>query len=89
MWVESWRAARAAAEVARKATKTTSMILAYVRDVGEPQTPSSIASALPIPRERAKKVMQRMAKEGKLIRTEQDFTAGAGVGTKPRITTPL
>ena len=88
-WVERWRAERAAAEDARKSTKTSSMILAYVRDADEPQTPSSIALALPIPRERAKKAMQRMAKEGKLVRTDQGFTVETGVGTKSCITTPL
>jgi DNA-binding IclR family transcriptional regulator len=65
------------------------MILAYVRDSGRPHTPSSIASKLPIPRERAKKAMQRLAKKGELVRTGHGFTARAGVGTKCCITTPL
>jgi len=57
------------------------MILAFVRDAGVPQTPSSIASALPILRERTKKAMQRLAKDNRLVRTEHGFAAGAGVGT--------
>lgn len=88
-WVENWRAERAAADNARKATKTSSMILDYVRDSDEPQTPSSVAAALPIPRERAKKAMHRMAKDSKLVRTEQGYMVGTGVGTKSCITTPL
>lgn len=76
-WVERWHADRAAAEDARRATKTASMILAYIRDAAEPQTPASIVAALPIPRERAKKAMQRLAKEGKLCRTEQGYMVGS------------
>ena len=67
-WVERWRTDRAAAEKARRATKTSSMILSHISGSGQPQTPASIASALPIPRERAKKAMQRMVKAGQLQR---------------------
>jgi hypothetical protein len=88
-WVERWRADRAAAEDVRKATKTSSMILAFVRDAGEPQTPSSIASTLPIPRERAKKAMQRMVKDGQLRRTKSGYTVADMLGTFCCITTPL
>jgi hypothetical protein len=88
-WVDRWRAGRAAAEEARKATKTSTMILAFVRDAGEPQTPLAIASALPIPRERAKKAMQRMVKDGLLRRTKSGYTAADTLGTFCCITTPL
>jgi predicted transcriptional regulator len=50
------------------------MILSYIIDSGQPQTPASIASALPIPRERAKKALQRMAKGGQLQRTKSGYT---------------
>jgi hypothetical protein len=80
-WVARWRADQAAAEGARNATKTTSMIIAYIRKAGISQTPSSVAAALPITRERAKKAMQRMAKDGKLLRTKKGYTVGGKVGT--------
>ena len=73
-WVERWRADRAAVEEARRTTKTSTMILSYISDSNQPQTPASIASALPIPRERAKKAMQRMMKGGKLQRTKSGYT---------------
>jgi hypothetical protein len=88
-WVAQWRADRAAAEDARKATKTSSMILSYISNCSQMQTPASIASALPIPRERAKKTMQRMAKDGKLRRTKEGYAVGDALGTFSRITTPL
>jgi hypothetical protein len=88
-WVSRWRAGQAAAEEARKATKTSSMILSYISNSGQMQTPASIASALPIPRERAKKTMQRMAKDGKLRRTEEGYAVGDMLGTFSRITTPI
>jgi Bifunctional DNA primase/polymerase, N-terminal len=73
-WVERWRTDRAAAEKAKQLTKTSTMILSYIIDSGQPQTPASIASALPIPRERAKKALQRMAKGGQLQRTKSGYT---------------
>jgi hypothetical protein len=88
-WVKQWQAEHAADEGARDATKTSRMILARIAETGTPQTPASIAASLPIPRERAKKAMQRLAKEGRLVRTENGFTLGAGVGTFSCITTPL
>jgi hypothetical protein len=87
-WVEKWHAERAAAAEARKAAKTSSMILAYISEAGV-QTPSSIASALPISKERAKKAMQRMAKEGSLVRAKEGYAVGNAVGTFHCITTPL
>jgi hypothetical protein len=65
------------------------MILAYITEAGVPQTPSSIASVLPIPRERAKKAMQGMVKDGRLLRMKDGFVAGDGLGTFSCITTPL
>ena len=66
-WVDAWRERRLAAEAAHLATKTSSMIREYVIGAGA-QTPASISAALPISRERAKKAMQRMAKNGALLR---------------------
>jgi hypothetical protein len=72
-WVTRWRAHQAAASKAREATKTANMILAYMREAGTPQMPASVARALPIPRERAKKAMQRMAERGVLRRTDSGY----------------
>lgn len=88
-WVNGWRADQAAAKEAGKATKTARMILAYISEAGTPQTPSSIAAALPIPRERAKKAMQRMAKQAQLRRTKDGYIVGDSLGTFCCITTPL
>ena len=73
-WVERWRADQAAVEKAKQLTKTSTTILSYISDSGQPQTPGSIASALPIPRERAKKAMQRMVKGGQLQRVKSGYT---------------
>ena len=80
-WVERWHADRDAAAQAKRATKTTNLILAYISHESAPQTPSSIAAALPIPRERAKKAMQRLATAGKLRRTGFGYELVEGVGT--------
>jgi Bifunctional DNA primase/polymerase, N-terminal len=88
-WVERWHAEQTAIEEARKATKTSNMILAYIKIASQPQTPSSIASALPIPKERAKKAMQRMEQEGKLLRAKSGYTVAGTPGTFCCITTPL
>jgi len=56
-WVDRWHADNAAADETRKAAKTTNQISAYLTDLGIAQTPSSIAAALSIPRERAKKAI--------------------------------
>jgi Bifunctional DNA primase/polymerase, N-terminal len=80
-WVERWHAERDAAEQLKKAAKTANIILAYIRNAGRPQTPSAISAALPIPRERAKKAMQRMAEDGRLVRTSQGYEIVATVGT--------
>jgi hypothetical protein len=69
--------------------KTSAIILAHVQKVCTPQTPSSIAAALPIPRERAKKAMQRLAEDGRLLRTKQGYVVPGPVGTFCCITTPL
>ena len=79
--MERWHAERDAAEQLKKAAKTANIILAYIRNAGRPQTPSAISAALPIPRERAKKAMQRMAEDGKLVRTSQGYEIVATVGT--------
>jgi len=77
-----WHADNTAADEARKAAKTTSQILTYLTDLGKAQTPSSIAAALSIPRERAKKAMQRMAKQGQLRRTKEGYlVVGDSLGT--------
>jgi hypothetical protein len=65
------------------------MILAYIKIAGQPQMPSSIASVLPIPKERAKKAMQRMEQEGKLLRGKSGYTAAGTPGTFCCITTSL
>jgi hypothetical protein len=88
-WVEQWHAGQAAARETHAATKTANMILAYMRDVGMPRTPASIAAALPIPRERVKKAMQRMVKAGTLLRTKEGYTVANTAGTFCCITTPL
>jgi hypothetical protein len=67
-WVERWRAELEADSQSKDAAKTSNMILAHM-SAGRPQTPSSIAAGLGIPRERAKKAMQRMESEGQLTRT--------------------
>jgi hypothetical protein len=68
-WVDGWRAKQAAADEARKANKTANRILATLSSAKTAQTPSSIATALGIPRERAKKAMQRLADKCQLFRT--------------------
>ena len=68
-WVERWHTEREAAKQSKEAAKTANLISAQIRDAGAPQMPSSIAAALEIPRERAKKAVQRMAGEGKLVST--------------------
>jgi hypothetical protein len=88
-WVTAWQADRDAAKQARHATKTTNLIVAYMLEVGGPQMPAAIAAALPISRERAKKAMQRMASQGKLLRTPQGYQPVTALGTFQRITTPL
>jgi hypothetical protein len=72
-WVDGWRAQQAAADEARKANKTASKILAFIRSAKAAQTPSSIATALGIPRERAKKAMQRLADNARLLRTTEGY----------------
>src|ERR1039457_50362 len=68
-WVERWHTEREAAKQSKEAAKTANLISAQIRDAAAPQMPSSIAAALEIPRERAKKAVQRMAGEGKLVST--------------------
>jgi hypothetical protein len=80
-WVERWHAGRDAAEQSKKATKTSNMILGYVKNAGKPQTPSSVAAALSIPKERAKKAMQRLAQDGRLVRRSQGYEIVTAVGT--------
>ena len=72
-WVEHWRTDRDASAQAKYASKTKNMILAYMSEQGTAQTPSAIAAALSIPRERAKKAMQRMSTNGKLRRTRSGY----------------
>ena len=72
-WVERWHAEREAAKQSKGAAKMANLILAQIRDAGAPQMPSCIAAALEIPRERAKKAMQRMAGEGKLVSTPDGY----------------
>jgi hypothetical protein len=78
-WVNGWRANQAIADAARKAMKTASMILAHMSALDTPQTPSSIAAALGIPRERAKKAMQRLAEKAQILRTADGYIVAAGV----------
>jgi len=78
-WVDRWRAGRAAAEETRQTRKTASRILAFVGSAKTPQTPASIATALGIPRERAKKAMQRLAKKAQLLRTKEGYLVNADV----------
>jgi len=80
-WVERWHAEREAATQLRKAAKTAKIILAHIRNAGRPQTPSLIAAALSIPTERAKKAMQRMAGDGRLVRTDRGYEIRAVAGT--------
>jgi len=72
-WVERWHAEREAAKRSKEAAKTTNLILAHIRGAGAPQMPSDIAAALEIPRERAKKAVQRLAGEGKLVSTAAGY----------------
>lgn len=72
-WVEHWHAAHEAAAEVRLAAKTGNMILALMKHAASPQTPATVAASLAIPRERAKKSMQRIAKDGKLIRTPEGY----------------
>jgi hypothetical protein len=58
-WVERWHAEREAADRLRRAPKTSNAIL---------------AAAIGIPRECVKKSMQRLAKDGKLMRTPEGYT---------------
>jgi hypothetical protein len=80
-WVQRWLGERDAAERAKKAAKTSSLICAFIRDAGRPHTPSTIAAALSIPKERAKKAMQRMARSGRLLRTSDGYVSLAEAGT--------
>jgi hypothetical protein len=86
--VDHWRADRAAEADARNSAKTSNMILGYISSAGTTQTPASIAAVLPIPRERVKKAMQRMAQDGKLLRTKQGYEVANPLGTFCCITTP-
>jgi len=79
--MERWHAERKSAVQSKKATKTSNIILAYMRNAGAPQTPSSISAALQIPKERAKKAMQRMAGDGRLVRTSRGYEIGIPAGT--------
>lgn len=72
-WVDGWRAKQAAADEARKANKTASKILAFLTFANTVQTPSSVATALGIPRERAKKAMQRLADTAQLLRRPEGY----------------
>ncbi len=72
-WVERWHAEREKAKHSKDAVKTVNLILAQIRDAGAPQMPSEVAAALEIPRERAKKAMQRLAGEGKLVTTLEGY----------------
>lgn len=72
-WVEQWHAEREAAEEGRLAAKTGNMILAHMMHAASPQKPAAVAASLAIPRERAKKSLQRMANDGKLIRTPEGY----------------
>jgi hypothetical protein len=83
-WVNGWRADQEVAVEARKATKTASMILAHMSALDTPQTPLAIAVALGIPRERAKKAMQRLSKKAQVLRTTEGYTVIAGANaSKP------
>src|ERR1051326_5526776 len=62
--------------------------LLCVRESGA-QTPASIAAALPIPKERAKKALQRLANQGKLVRTPSGYEPSDAAGTFSCITTSL
>ena len=72
-WIEQWRAEREARDRAKNAAKTSNMILSHLNRVGKPQWPADISVALGIPSERAKKAMQRMASNGKLVRTFRGY----------------
>ena len=80
-WVERWHAERAAVQESKDATKTSNTILAHIRNAGRPEMPSAVAAALSIPRERAKKAMQRMEGEGRLMRTPDGYQIATTVGT--------
>jgi hypothetical protein len=82
-WVEQWHSLRKAARELKTANKTSNLILSHIQTAGSPARPSPIAAALNIPRELAKKALQRMAKEGKLVRTAQGYEVvqAASLGT--------
>jgi hypothetical protein len=86
--VTEWRVKKATATEVRRSAKTTSLILRQLTVAG-PQTPASIAAALGIPGERAKKAMQRMARTGELMRTHSGYAIASTLGTFQRITTSL
>jgi hypothetical protein len=72
-WVERWRAEHQAADELRRAAKTSNIIMAYVSGSKTPKTPASVAAALALPRECVKKSMQRLEKEGNLVRTPEGY----------------
>jgi hypothetical protein len=80
-WVRDWLADRDAASRSKQEAKTSNRILRFIQSSDGPQTPSSTAAALGIPRERAKKALQRIAKEGRLLRTSIGYISASGVGT--------
>jgi Bifunctional DNA primase/polymerase, N-terminal len=80
-WVERWHAERLATNEAKRAAKTSSLILAFLRNVDEPQEPAAVAAGLAMPRERAKKAMQRMAEAGTVVRTRKGYAVPVEVGT--------
>jgi hypothetical protein len=55
--------------------------LSSLNKAGKSQTPAAIAAALEIPRERVKKAMQRMVRDGKLRRTADGYEIVTAVGT--------
>jgi len=72
-WVERWNAELAAADELRRATKTSNQILAHMSMAESPHTPALVATALGLSRECIKKSMQRLAKDGKLLRTPAGY----------------
>ena len=68
-------------KTSKERSQTANMILVYMKETQRPQTPSTVAVALGIPRERAKKAMQRMAEDDRLLRTPAGYEAGPSVGT--------
>lgn len=72
-WIERWHAEREARKRANKAATTANLILSHMNRVDDPQQPAAIAAGLGIPRERVKKAMQRMASNGKLVRTPRGY----------------